>query len=71
MKKFIVVTGASKGIGRAAANALVSGGWSVIGVARKRPESFPGEFIKIDLADRDQTQALADDLTTRGNLLGI
>ncbi len=71
MSKFIVVTGASKGIGRAAAPALVDDGWSVIGVARKSPESFPGEFIEIDLADRGKTQALADDLATRGNILGI
>ena len=71
MSKFIVVTGASKGIGRAAANALVDGGWSVIGVARNVPGSFPGEFIEIDLANRDKTQALAADLTTRENVLGI
>ena len=31
---FIVITGASKGIGRAAADALVEQGWSVIGIAR-------------------------------------
>jgi len=71
MKKVIIVTGASKGIGRAAANALVNSGWSVIGVARHASKSFPGEFIEIDLADRDKTQALADDLMRRTNVLGI
>ena len=71
MKKFIVITGASKGIGHAAANALVDSGWSVIGVARNAPQSFPGEFIETDLADRDETQAMADDLRTRSNVLGI
>ena len=71
MNKFILVTGASKGIGRAAANALVESGWSVIGVARNAPHSFPGEFIETDLADRDKTQALADDLRTRSDVLGI
>jgi 3-oxoacyl-[acyl-carrier protein] reductase len=71
MKKLIIVTGASKGIGRAAANALVDSGWSVIGVARHAPKFFPGEFIEIDLADRDKTQDLADDLMRRTNVLGI
>jgi NAD(P)-dependent dehydrogenase (short-subunit alcohol dehydrogenase family) len=71
MKKFIVITGASKGIGHAAAHALVDSGWSVIGVARNAPQTFPGEFIETDLADRDKTQALADDLRTHSNVLGI
>lgn len=71
MNKFILITGASKGIGHAAANALVESGWSVIGVARNAPHSFPGEFIETDLADRDKTHALADDLRTRSDVLGI
>jgi len=71
MKKVIVITGASKGIGHAAAHALVDSGWSVIGVARNAPQTFPGEFIETDLADRDKTQALADDLRTHSNVLGI
>jgi len=71
MKKVIVITGASKGIGHAAAHALVDSGWSVIGVARNAPQTFPGEFIETDLADRDKTQALADNLRTHSNVLGI
>jgi 3-oxoacyl-[acyl-carrier protein] reductase len=62
MTKFIVVTGASKGIGRAAVDALVDDGWSVIGVARTSPRHFPGAFIETDLTNRGQTQALADHL---------
>src|ERR1700756_302759 len=71
MIRSIVITGASKGIGRAAANALVQDGWSVIGVARSSPANFPGAFIETDLADREKTQALADDLVARGNVVGI
>jgi 3-oxoacyl-[acyl-carrier protein] reductase len=71
MTKFIVVTGASKGIGRAAVDALVDDGWSVIGVARTSPRHFPGAFIETDLADRGQTQALADHLAAHGRVLGI
>jgi 3-oxoacyl-[acyl-carrier protein] reductase len=71
MTKFIVITGASKGIGRSAADALVEQGWSVIGVSRRSPEFFPGVFIEADLADQKQTRALADDLGARGDVLGI
>jgi 3-oxoacyl-[acyl-carrier protein] reductase len=49
MKKFIVITGASKGMGRAAADALSDSGWSVIGIARNRPEHFPGDFIETQM----------------------
>jgi hypothetical protein len=71
MDRSIVITGASKGIGRAAAHALVEDGWSVIGVARSSPTNFPGIFIEADLADREKTQVLADDLLARGSVVGI
>jgi 3-oxoacyl-[acyl-carrier protein] reductase len=71
MTKFIVITGASKGIGRAAADVLTEQGWSVIGVARTSPGSFPGLFIEADLADQNLTQTLAVDLAARKGVLGI
>jgi 3-oxoacyl-[acyl-carrier protein] reductase len=52
-------------------NALAEQGWTVIGVARSAPQSFPGEFISADLADQDQTGALANELAAHGNVLGI
>lgn len=71
MSKTIVVTGASRGIGRAAADALAARGWSVIGVARSKPADFPGEFVSCDLFDAEATAALARDLAGRPDVLGI
>src|SRR6266403_1390648 len=71
MSKSIVITGASKGIGRAAADSLVEHGWSVIGVARSSPRHFPGVFIETDLADQNHTHALAKHLAERGDVFGI
>ena len=71
MARSILVTGASKGIGRAAATALAAGGWHVIGTARTTPDEFPGEFIAADLGDPLATSDLADRLAARGDVLGI
>ena len=71
MAKSIVITGASKGIGRAAADALAEQGWSVIGIARSSFAAFPGQFIEADLADHAQTHTIARDLAARGDVLGI
>lgn len=61
--KRVLVTGASKGIGRAICERLRDDGYSVVGVARTRPADLPADvaFHTVDLADSQAVQAFLDD----------
>lgn len=62
MQKVTVITGASQGIGYATAQNRAAAGDSVIGLARHKPDDFPGEFLEIDLADVKATQQVAGEI---------
>ncbi len=52
----VLITGASRGIGRATADLLAAAGTQVVGIARTAPDDdFPGAFFTADLADRKAT----------------
>lgn len=70
LRRFLV-TGASKGIGRASVERLVKLGYAVVGVARNVPQAFPGEFHAVDLADPKATQAALDRILAQGPLHGV
>ena len=55
--KRVLITGASKGIGRAVADRVAAAGDLPVGLARTRPDDFPGKFYQVDFTDR---QAVAD-----------
>ncbi|QWW70257.1 SDR family oxidoreductase [Rhizobium sp. WYJ-E13] len=71
MTRTFLVTGASRGIGRALSHRLAEAGHLIVGVARGKDSSFPGELASIDLRDdRVAGEALAD-LTKKYSFDGV
>lgn len=61
-----LVTGASKGIGRALSERLARAGHQVVGLVRNADDpSFPGTLVAVDLTDREATQRTLDELKER------
>lgn len=60
---FAIVTGTSSGIGLATARALLEGGWSVIGLARRAAPLEHAAYVHVaaDLADAGRLRRLADE----------
>jgi len=58
-QKKVLVTGASKGIGKSICQRLLHDGYSVVGVARTKPSDLPSEieFHCVDLSDNQALKA--------------
>jgi len=69
--RVFVITGATKGIGRATAERLAGAGHLVIGLSRNPDPLFPGEHIAVDLADINATAAVVIDLARRRRIDGV
>ncbi len=61
-RRTFLITGASKGIGRALAEHLDRAGHRVVGIARKPDLSFPGILFPLDLSDRKLAGEVLTDL---------
>ncbi|MDH3230154.1 MAG: SDR family oxidoreductase [Alphaproteobacteria bacterium] len=67
-----LITGASRGIGRATAELLARAGTRVVGIARTAPaDDFPGTFVAADLADRRATAAALDQIVSEHAIEGL
>lgn len=66
--KRVLITGASKGIGRAVADRVAASGRIPVGLARTRPSDFPGEFYEVDLADRVATADVLEQIVASGRI---
>ncbi|WP_274845739.1 SDR family NAD(P)-dependent oxidoreductase [Sinorhizobium meliloti] len=71
-QRTFLVTGASRGIGRAVSERLAAAGHHVIGIARRADDSdFRGTLISVDLTDRQQTEDAFHDISERYGIDGI
>jgi NAD(P)-dependent dehydrogenase (short-subunit alcohol dehydrogenase family) len=66
-----LITGASKGIGRALSHRLADAGHHVVGIARGRDPDFPGTLVAIDLDDSAGSGEAFVDLAGRYSFDGV
>lgn len=72
MNRTIVITGASRGIGKVTSQLLAESGYHIIGIARTKPEGiFPGEFFSCDLSSEKETDEMIKYLLDRYHVDGL
>lgn len=71
-QRITLITGASRGIGRACSEQLSLKGQAIIGLARNKPkDQFPGEFYCVDFTDRPATKNILEQITQEYEINGI
>ena len=71
VKRTFLVTGASKGIGRALSERLHADGHHVVGIIRGKDASFPGTLVSIDLSDSKASGEALTELAKRYAFDGV
>lgn len=67
----VLVTGATRGIGRATAELLATQGYDVVGVGRSEVGDFPGTLLRADLADETSMAGLLGRIEELGAFDGL
>lgn len=72
-KRKVLVTGGSKGIGRAICDRLLEEGYAVTGIARTKPSDWPQgvAFEQVDLSDRAQLSDVLEKLAQAPAYFGL
>jgi NAD(P)-dependent dehydrogenase (short-subunit alcohol dehydrogenase family) len=68
MSRTVLISGATKGIGRALSERLARQGQRVIGIARTSDATFPGELHSVDLSDRSATSAVLQEISSSNRI---
>ncbi len=63
MEKFAVITGVSKGLGRALSEEFKKHGYKIIGISRNRGEANPDYFIPADLTKKEDIDRIFTEIT--------
>jgi len=70
-KKTVIITGVSRGIGKAIAQKFMEEGFNVVGVSRRKPKYKITHYIQADLTKEDSREKVIDETVRRFGRIDI